>query len=562
VFVASGRDYTMVIKKKYAGKATQSRVDEVKSRIMSVIAEKKLREGDKLPTQASLRSELGVGSKTVTKAVRFLAKSSIVTCNDSTGVYVGCCIKTTAKDSSGTVPRVTEKCQLPAIDAKHPYKVKEGQRELFIDDLLIEKKSDNVQLKLHEPHKMDPDPTHGAGHYMTMLQADGRIRCYCRDSFQDYTGLESPFIVKPGFIGDFTAYQESVNGYRFMSPPLFIHDCGVPNVMLVLDNRVHNFCPFVDMNPDCKPEEKFKAIGGVGDGSPTAGAWAFVSADGYNFKVVGDKPIIKMADSWGYCMDSQNVVFWSVAEQCYVCYFRLNITKDGRKLRTIARKTSKDFFHWDDELEQFDINGENENLYVSQLAPYPRAPQFYIGTPTRIFEDRACATDICLIFSRAGSPLYRPYRQAWIKPGMDAEGWSNRWNYLALNVVQNTKNEMSYYHCHNKCRYSLRTDGYVSVSSTNAEIGEWTSKVLQYEGGKLEFNVATSAEGFVQFELQTPDGKPLRGASLENSREFYGDMIDYVAEWNNIEEYPLRKGDKFRIKCRMKDADIYSFALI
>ena len=42
--------------------------------------------------------------------------------------------------------------------------------------------------------------------------------------------------------------------------------------------------------------------------------------------------------------DSQNVPFWSDAEQCYVCYFRVFVAN----IRRISRTTSKDFITWTD----------------------------------------------------------------------------------------------------------------------------------------------------------------------------------------------------------------------
>lgn len=435
------------------------------------------------------------------------------------------------------------------------YQIK-NRRELFIDDLLIWK-ADGLSRRVHEPHPHPPEPTLTAGYYMTMLRHEGKIHCYARRDFGEFTGENSPFTVKPGWIGEYTSYAQSSGGVKFLEPPLFLYDCGIPNVLHCMKTGTHNFCPFYDENPACPPGEKFKAVAGVCD---QGGIFGFVSPDPIHFRPLQDKPLIKPLKKWNYCFDSQNVAFYSVAEKCYVCYFRLNETPDGRKLRTFARMTSPDFRHWHNPV-YLNPNLAGEHLYVSQLAPYPRAKHIYIGTPTRYFEDRGSATDITLIFSRAGGTILRPVTGAWIKPGPDPGRWNNRSNYLAYNIIQTKPEELSLYHALSKVRYTLRTDGFISLTAgTNG--GEWVSPVLEYDSGTLEFNVATSAGGSFQVELQTPDGKPVPGYSLAESRLFYGDRISYVPEWKSRNVRQLEKRCRLRIRCVMKDCDLYSFGFI
>ena len=434
------------------------------------------------------------------------------------------------------------------------YQIK-NRRELFIDDLLIWK-SNGLVRKIHEPHPQTPEPSMPSGYYMTMLQQEGKIHCYARRDLGEFTGENSLYRVKPGWIGEYTAYAQSSGGVRFLEPPLFLHDCGVPNVLLCMRTGTHNFCPFYDENPDCPQEEKFKAIAGVSD---QGGIFGFVSPDPIHFRPLSGKPLIRPRKEWKYCFDSQNVAFYSPEERCYVCYFRLNEMSDGRQLRTFAKTTSRDFRHWSN-VVRLDPNFNGEHLYVSLLAPYHRAKHIYIGTPTRYFEDHGSATDISLIFSRAGGPILRPIREAWIKPGPIPERWENRANYLAYNMIQTKPEELSLYHALAKIRYTLRTDGFVSLSAGN-ESGEWISPVLEYDSGILEFNVATSAGGSFQVELQTPDGKPLPGCSLAEHHLFYGDRIAYIPEWTSGMAQ-IAKKTLLRIRCIMKECDLYSFGFI
>jgi hypothetical protein len=38
--------------------------------------------------------------------------------------------------------------------------------------------------------------------------------------------------------------------------------------------------------------------------------------------------------------------YWIERENCYVCYFRKWIEKDGKQIRIVGRSTSKDFIKW------------------------------------------------------------------------------------------------------------------------------------------------------------------------------------------------------------------------
>ncbi len=60
----------------------------VKKQIVSYIRERKLAVGDKLPTQAELRTQLKIGSKTIQRAVHALAQCGVVELRGRSGVFV------------------------------------------------------------------------------------------------------------------------------------------------------------------------------------------------------------------------------------------------------------------------------------------------------------------------------------------------------------------------------------------------------------------------------------------------------------------------------------------
>lgn len=431
------------------------------------------------------------------------------------------------------------------------------RRELFIDESLTEKVRGDISRRLHEPIPHEPDPTAPLGKYQTVIFDRGLLRRYYQSNFADYTRSTSMerYIVKPGFIGEFTGYAESRDGFRWMKPEAMIYDSGVPNVIFCKSPKylTHNFTPFLDVNPGCAAEERFKALAGTSD---SGGVFAMSSPDGVHWTVKDKNPVLTSpGPRFKYLFDSQNVSFYSVAEGRYVCYFRVNCTKDNRALRSIARMDSSDYIHWEN-FQELDVNRENENLYVSQIQPYFRAPHIYVGTPTRYYDERNSATDIAICFSRGGGPILRPWPGAWIRPGLNPESWGNRYNYLAYGIIPTSENEMSLFHTSNGVRYTLRYDGFVSLSSVNG--GEWLSKVLRYTSGTLEMNISTTAGGLAVVELRNPDDTPIPGFEFENCEPMYGDTIAWKPCWkgNGV----LKEGTFLRIACRLREADIYSFA--
>ncbi len=432
------------------------------------------------------------------------------------------------------------------------------KRELFIDDFLMEQKNGDLAFKLHSPVAHPPESSSPIGHYQTVIKDGDLLRRYYRGNFSNYTGVDSPYPPTEGFVGEFTGYAESKDGSHWTTPKVNCYECSVPNVIrCVVDKthygETHNFTPFLDTNPNCKASERYKALGGIFE---QGGLFAFYSSDGINFHPYKKKPVIKPEKKFDYAFDSQNSCFYSEIEQQYVLYFRVNLTKDGRKLRTVCRAVSRDCLKWS-KFQELDVNRENEHLYVSGIHPYCRANHYYVGTMTRFFEDRGAATDISLCFSRSGGPILRPFPGAWITPGMDPARWGNRSNYLALNIIQTAEDELSMYHNRSQVRYTLRPDGFISLNA-GIDGGEWQSKVLLYPGGHLEFNVATSAGGMFAVELQDENGTPVPGCTFAESRKFYGDTLTYRPEWNNG-KIPLRKNQPFRLRCRMLEADLYSF---
>ena len=107
-------------------------------------------------------------------------------------------------------------------------------------------------------------------------------------------------------------------------------------------------------------------------------------------------------------------------------------------------------------------------------------------------------------------------------------------------------------------RYTMRTDGFVSVNS-GFRGGEFTTSPFTFKGDALELNYSTSAVGSVKVEIQDADGHALPGFGLDNFPEKFGDEIDGKVSWNGGGDVGGLAGTPVRLRFVLKDADVYAF---
>ncbi|MEW4528364.1 hypothetical protein [Maioricimonas sp. JC845] len=447
-----------------------------------------------------------------------------------------------------------------------------SRRELFVDRFLIDQ-TDNVELRLHRPVRAprpkSPLPT---GAYITVIRDSDEqgllLRAYWRSIDPAFRGKR-----ESGDGAELVRYGESRDGHEWTFPELGLHEVQGTrdnNVILAkMPALLHNFSPFLDTRPGVPADQRYKALAGHpgpgdkrGKAKPGIGLFAFHSADGIHWTKQGE--VIPYRNEWRHAFDSQNVAFWSDAEQQYVCYFRTWTEPD--RLRSISRTTSKDFLAWTESVEMRP-NRPGEHLYTNQTHPYVRAPHIYIALPTRYVpgrgdpaasRDHNNATDVLLMTSRAGSSHYdRTFGEAFIRPGMDPAAWLNRANYVALNVIPTSPTEMSIYH-RSGDRYVLRTDGFASAQA-GPEPGELVTRPLRFRGDRLELNLSTSAAGSLRVELQGADGTPIPGFTLDDCDVIYGDEIDRTVTWSGDPDLGALSGRAVRLRFVLRDCDLYSF---
>jgi hypothetical protein len=483
------------------------------------------------------------------------------------------------------------------------------RRELFVDEFLIESLSGSAEQRLHEPVprelalRTDRSWEGNMSTYFTVLDTGELYRLYyigfaielseMRERDEGTSAEPHPMWV---------CVAESENGMDWRRPELGIVEhasSGANNIVWSgageKQHGVHGFAPFRDTNPNCRADERFKALGA--DRKAFAGhLYAMVSADGLRWRLHQDEPV--MLDGRDGSFDSQNTAFWDSVAGCYRAYVRdfSGGPPGAGGIRAIKTAVSRDFRNWTD-IEWLEYPGSPpEELYTNQVTPYYRAPHIYLGFPSRYVQrpwsptiealpERAsrealsareerygtALTDGLFMASRDGRTFYRR-PEVFLRPGPQLE---HRWfygdNYQCWGLIETPSalpgapDELSFFVRESRWRgnsvdirrYSLRKDGFVSVHA-DLSGGELITPELRFTGEVLEMNFATSAAGSIRVELQDPEGKPVRGFSADDCYEQVGDELDRTVFWKGGSSVVRLAGRGVRLRFLLKDADLYS----
>ena len=84
------------------------------------------------------------------------------------------------------------------------------------------------------------------------------------------------------------------------------------------------------------------------------------------------------------------------------------------------------------------------------------------------------------------------------------------------------------------------------------------AKALVFQGKELVINFSTSAAGSVRVEIQDADGKPIKGLTLEDCPEIFGDSLERTVKWESRSDVSALAGEPVRLRFVLKDVDLYS----
>lgn len=476
--------------------------------------------------------------------------------------------------------------------------------ELFVDDYLIES-IDGAELRIHHPQPKEvcivrDEPWEGSGSgYDTVFQDGDRYRMYYK-AWEHPANPDTPEEAKHDTFG---AYAESMDGKTWTKPKLGIweYNGSKENNLVWMGKGGHDFSAFKDANPECPPDELYKAVSSGHESDPK-GLMAFKSADGIHWSLLQAPPIIPVQTvtvgeaEVRLLFDTQNVAFWDEVNGNYRAYVR---GFEGDK-RVVCTATSKDFRNWSEPVPLDFGEIDAPPLYTNQVKPYYRAPHIYIGFPARYMdrgwsesmralpmpehrEKRAAqnrrfgttVTDSLLMASRDGVH-FKLWMEAFLRPGLrTADNWVYGDNYIAWHVVEteadmaHAPRELSLYATESYWtgnasylrRYTLRLDGFVSAYGPY-EGGTLTTKPLIFEGSQLLLNFSSSAGGEMRIEVQDADGQPLPGFALADCPPIFGDDLERAVPWKDGRDLGNLAGKPVRLKFELRDTDLYSFRFV
>ena len=369
---------------------------------------------------------------------------------------------------------------------------------------------------------------------------------------------------------------------------------------ILLDTIRDNMCFFRDSNPDCPPEQKYKALTGNGNQE----LHLYTSADGVHFQ----KERL-LADDGAY--DSLNIAFWDEIQKQYYLYYRgvhgegtvngkwgesEEVEMHNKLVRDVRVRTSKDFVNWSEpQMIQFDPEREDTELYTNHVQKYYRAKHMFLGFPTRYvdrYEDAqnfphlpdwkhrqklinnwgrsgTAMTDAMIMTSRDGLH-FRRTEEAFLTPGVERDcNWYYGDGYFCYGMAETASdlpgapNEISMYVGFDYrvkpiklFRFAVRLDGFFSWHC-DYDPGKVVTKPIVFEGDSLSINFATSVVGYVQIRLLDADGNALEGY---DSGKLFGNSVDRTVDFTK----PLYElaGKEIRMEISMRDAELYAFQFV
>ena len=461
-----------------------------------------------------------------------------------------------------------------------------NNRELFLDDTLIQTALSDVPQFLGRPEKKEivfrfdqPWETNTAGYQNIVKNPDGSFSMYY---------LASSFPVQPDGTKRFTrraAMLKSNDGLHWFRPYLGITDEPGGN-MISPPGEIYddNFFVFYDTNPRCPENERYKAI--TGDWGQFISVR--VSSDGIHFSP--KRHFLTFAEHHCY-FDSLNTVHYDAANDRYVAYVRgLHMgddffpqnADDPRIVRDIRVSYSKDFIEWTypQPLEYNDAF--DYQMYTNGVFHYDRAPQYWLGLPTRYiarpwskcFDDLPDAeerqtrsrgtalTDAILMFTRDGSHFTR-FSEGFFTAGPErTKNWLYGDCYPCVGQIvtpgeYGSDDYLSLF-CHEAddtgmhvlVRYALRMDGfaYRYAGYGNHKL---ISKPLIFDGSRMEINYRTSAIGSLLITITDKNGNAI------TSGELFGDKVDRTVPFEG--DLSAFAGKPVTITFAVSDASLYSF---
>jgi hypothetical protein len=343
---------------------------------------------------------------------------------------------------------------------------------------------------------------------------------------------------------------------------------------------------FLDTNPRCPPDERYKLVGSWGGGTRMA-----VSSDGLRWRPL-EKPSFRPSDT-------TNAAYFDPRLGRYVAWVRV---WDG--FRKVGRCEFDDPRDWGKEQTVFAADADDlrcldrglfrgTDHYNGGVVIYHGAPGVYFAFPAAYYHFHTAVSvrrgrggtrspgndgnlEVQLATSRDSIRWFRPERGKPFVPRGPEGSLDSGMTYVCggSNLVYRGDEVWLYYTAQpfthgdysladkealgSVMRAVLRRDGFVSADA-GQELGWFVTPAVVFSGGQLVLNVDTGGGGHLRVEIQDTEGKPLPGYSLGDCDPVNGNRVRFVVSWKGRSDLKRLAGTPVRLKFSLRAAKLFAF---
>lgn len=470
-----------------------------------------------------------------------------------------------------------------------------GDRKWLTWDESLFERSAGVTFEMQRPHRTGdrclvadkPWESWQIGGMMSLLQDGGKFRLWYGVSHGIRNGEEYA-----------VAYAESDDGVHWRKPELGLveYDGSRQNNLVVGYSSVIGQV-FID--PHAPPDSRYRMLVAI---YPTrAGDPRFLtllsSADGLRWS----QPERNVVPEGDVALDTQSQAYWDADRGSYTLF-----TRRG-PWRQVARSESTDPFRFpapeyvlrpdDPQSADYYQAGVTKydaaaNAYFAMVPvfhhpgdaegkPRPGAPAVtanYVGNAITV---AAPDTLDLHLFTSNDSILWqrRGDRRPFIGLGPDG-GFDSRSLYSGVGYASVGDETWLYYSAYDCThigsldgaapfqrylgtitRTTLRRDGFVAAHA-GPDGAELVTHPVTFTGGRLELNIDCSSGGSARVELQSMEGAPLAGLTIDDCDPVFGNNIRGTVRWKGQADLSAVAGQSVRIRLQLRDCDLYSLQFV
>lgn len=398
-------------------------------------------------------------------------------------------------------------------------------------------------------------------------------------------------------------YAMSEDGVRFEKPELGLFEVGGNRANNVVMRGVNGpvFC-----DPHAPPEKRFRALmevhprRGPAHWAETRGVdhqhpWMFYSPDGIRWQ----RPAHPFVDRW---LGATQSVMWDDRIGRWVfylrahhprkhgshrCFVRVEVEADGLDgvVELPERPGPERGTHsLTDELPLvLDVDEEDPpgaQFYVSNVFKYPGGEDVYLALPSIWYDPRqgeaSDKMEVQMLFSRDGIDWRRPDRTPVISPGPVGSETAGQ-VYVIPDPVLVGEELWVYYMGFGEDHFAANREEVIRKGSGRLSRAIWlrdrfrgletvgrgtgtlVTVPLRFRGERLCLNLDAAAAGCVRVAVESTDGAPISGYTLDEALPIYGNGTSLIASWTHGSDIKALAGRPVRLLLDLQACTVFAF---